>query len=88
VRNNYFLLGALTACSTIAALFFIRFWRATRDGLFLAFAIFFLTDAVTRATLALTFERPNEGSPLIYIARLAASLAIVAAIWMKNTRPR
>jgi uncharacterized membrane protein HdeD (DUF308 family) len=77
----------LAASSTVAALFFIRFWRATKDALFLAFAVFFLTDAITRVTLALTFEKPNEGSPLVYIARLASSLVIIAAIWMKNARP-
>ena len=34
-----FLAGATTMGFCVAALFFLRFWRNTRDGLFLSFAV-------------------------------------------------
>ena len=37
-----FLSGSVTFGFLLAALFFLRFWRRTRDGLFLAFATAFL----------------------------------------------
>ncbi|HEX4075978.1 MAG TPA: DUF5985 family protein [Candidatus Acidoferrales bacterium] len=78
-----FLLGVIATASVTAALFFLKFWRSTRDALFLAFAAFFLIQAVDRIAL-LFFQRPNEGSPWIYLVRLVALLLIVAAILKKN----
>jgi hypothetical protein len=78
-----FLLGVIVTASLTAALFFLKFWRATRDGLFLAFAIAFLIEGLNRAGVLL-LERPNEGSPIVYLVRLLACLVIVAAIVRKN----
>jgi uncharacterized membrane protein HdeD (DUF308 family) len=69
--------------STTAGVFFLKFWRSTRDVLFLAFAAFFLLEALDRSTL-FVFSRSNEGSPWIYLIRLIAMLAILAAILKKN----
>jgi uncharacterized membrane protein HdeD (DUF308 family) len=80
-----FLLGIIVAASLIAALFFLKFWRRTRDPLFLAFAVAFAIEGINR--LAFLFvERPNEGSPAIYVVRLLAFLIILAAILHKNRR--
>jgi uncharacterized membrane protein HdeD (DUF308 family) len=78
-----FLLGVISASSLTASLFFVKFWRSTRDALFLAFAIFFFTEAAIRVAL-LFFARPNEGSPWIYLVRLFAVVFILAAILKKN----
>ena len=78
-----FLLGVVSTCSVLAGFFFLKFWRRTRDFLFLAFGIAFLVEGVNRAA-ALMVLRPNEGHPLIYGVRLAASLLILAAILRKN----
>jgi len=78
-----FLIGVIATGSMTAALFFLKFWRSTRDVLFLAFAAFFLIQAVDRVAL-LFFQRPNEGSPWIYLIRLVALLLIVTAILKKN----
>jgi len=78
-----FLLGVIATASMTAALFFLKFWRSTRDVLFLAFAAFFLIHAIDRVSL-LFFVKPNEGSPWIYVVRLAALLLILAAILKKN----
>ena len=78
-----FLLGVISAFSLTASLFFVKFWRSTRDVLFLGFAIFFCTEAAIRVAL-LFFARPNEGSPWIYLVRLFAVVFILAAILKKN----
>jgi len=78
-----FLLGVIATSSLMAGLFFLRFWRDTRDSFFLAFAAFFFIEAGNRVAL-LFLPRPNEGSPWIYLIRLFALLLILAAILNKN----
>ncbi|MGH9516562.1 MAG: DUF5985 family protein [Terriglobales bacterium] len=82
-----FLLGVIAALSFTAGLFFVRFWRETRDSFFWAFALFFMVEGVNRVAL-LFMSRPNEGSPWIYVVRLATLLIILAAILHKNYGPR
>jgi uncharacterized membrane protein HdeD (DUF308 family) len=82
-----FLLGVISTFSVIAGVFFVRFWRETRDSFFLAFAVFFFVEAGNRVAL-LFLSRPNEGSPWIYVIRLVALLIILAAILHKNYGPR
>lgn len=78
-----FLLGVIaTACLT-AAVFFLKFWRSTRDVLFLAFATAFLVEGLNRIGL-LFVEHPNEAGPAVYLVRLFAFLLILAAIVRKN----
>ena len=78
-----FLLGVIAASSMVAGLFFIRFWRETRDTLFLAFACAFLIEGLNR-TAVLFLSDPSEGSPWVYIVRLIAFLLILAGILKKN----
>jgi uncharacterized membrane protein HdeD (DUF308 family) len=77
------LLGVIATTSITAAIFFLRFWKRTRDSLFLAFAIAFLIEGVNRIAV-LEVERPNEGSPWTYVVRLIAFLIILAGILNKN----
>jgi uncharacterized membrane protein HdeD (DUF308 family) len=77
------LLGAVAMGSAVAALFFLRFWRQTRERLFLIFALAFLVDAVMRVVLAVT-EVPNEQEPFFYLGRLLTFILIVIAIVDKN----
>jgi uncharacterized membrane protein HdeD (DUF308 family) len=78
-----FLLGVIVTASLTAAAFFLRFWQQTRDTLFLAFAAAFAIEGLNRISF-LFVERPNEGSPAIYLVRLIAFLLILAAIVRKN----
>ncbi|HET9792443.1 MAG TPA: DUF5985 family protein [Candidatus Angelobacter sp.] len=80
---NAFLLGVIAMSSLTAGVFFLRFWRDTRDSLFLAFAVAFLIEALNR-TASLLLVQPNEGTPWIYIVRLFAFLLILGAIVNKN----
>lgn len=81
---DMFLLGFIAALSLIAALYFLRFWRATRDIVFLSFVLFFLVQGCIEG-VDLTLPHPNLGSVWIFIARLLSILAVLAAILAKNS---
>jgi hypothetical protein len=78
-----FLSGAVTLGFATAALFFLRFWRDTRDELFLAFAAAFLLLGIGQAILALG-GIPDEQRSWVYLVRLVAFLIILYAILRKN----
>lgn len=80
---NGFLLGVIVTGSLTAAAFFLKFWKQTRDLLFLGFGAAFLIEGFDRAAF-LFLEAPNEGDPLIYTVRLFSYLLILAAIVHKN----
>ncbi len=80
-----FLLGFIVATSLVAMLFFLRFWKSTRDSLFLSFAAFFAVQSIT-STVVLGYAHPNEGSPGLFVLRLLSILGILIAILWKNRR--
>ena len=82
-----FLGGAIVMGFAIAALLFLKFWRRTREELFLAFSGSFLLLAVTQALLTLGRFYTEERSWL-YLLRLAAFLLILFAMWRQNRRSR
>jgi hypothetical protein len=75
--------GALTLGFLAVGLFFLKFWRRTRDGLFLAFAVAFALLAANQAVPVL-FGVPSEDQGYIYLLRLAAFLLIILAVLRKN----
>ena len=83
----HFLSGVITMGFAVAGLFFLRFWRRTRDGLFMAFASAFWLLGLVQALLALT-DFPVEERSFFYLIRLAAFVIILAAIWRKNRKAR
>jgi hypothetical protein len=80
-----FLSGAVTFGFVVAGLFFLRFWKRTGDGLFLAFAAAFWLLGLNQALLALS-NIPVEERSWLYLLRLAAFGLILVSIWMKNRR--
>lgn len=80
-----FLLGVISTASITAGAYFLKFWKQTRDPLFLAFAIAFLIEGLNRIGF-LFVEAPNEAGPTIYVVRLVAFLLILGAIIRKNRR--
>lgn len=84
---NAVLMGAVAMASFVASLFFLRFWRQTRDRFFLLFSIAFAFDAVFRFALGL-IQPPSEAEPLFYLARLLTFALIIAAIVDKNSPNR
>ena len=77
--------GILIAEYATIALFFLRFWRSSRDRLFLMFSGAFAILTVQRLSIALTQEILEHQAPL-YLLRLAAFILIIVAIIDKNRR--
>ncbi len=81
---NAFLQGALVMASLSIALFFLRFWRATRDRLFALFSAAFCLLGVNWALASL-------GGPLAphaHVFRFLAFFVIALAVLDKNRRGR
>ena len=83
----HFLSGAVSLGFFVCALFFLRFWKRTRDGLFMAFALAFSLLGLGQAILALA-NIPTEERGSIYLIRLAAFALIILAILRKNRGAR
>jgi uncharacterized protein DUF5985 len=81
-----FFYGAIAMGSAVAGLFFLRFWRATHDRLFVYFAAAFWALAVERVMfVALSVHEDTQH--WVFLVRLAAFLLIIAAIIDKNRQP-
>lgn len=82
-----FLSGAVALGFAVCSLFFLRYWRRTREELFLAFALAFLLLGVGQTVLALA-NIPTEERGSLYLLRLVAFLLILVAIYRKNLSAR
>ena len=80
-----FLSGAIVMGFVVVGLFFLRFWKRTRETLFVAFAFAFWLLALGQALLAFT-DIPVEERSWLYLLRLAAFSLILVSIWVKNRR--
>jgi hypothetical protein len=80
---NGMLLGAVALSCFIASLFFLRFWKSTRDRFFLFFALSFCIEGIGRVMLGV-LRYSSEQEPLFYLIRLFAFLVILYAIIDKN----
>ena len=77
--------GALAALAFVIGLFFWRYWRASRDRLFVFFlAAFWLLGINWAAVAAVSPE--HEARPYLYLLRLGAFALIALAIVDKNRR--
>lgn len=84
---NQFLAGAICMGSALIGLFFLRYWRTTRDRFFLYFSLSFFVEAVHRAWFA-GDPVMREDSPYHYLIRLLSYGLILWAIWEKNLPQR
>ena len=80
-----FIYGVLAMGYATAAMFFWRFWRTTRDRLFVYFTVAFTLLAAERL-IALVTLRTHEDAIWLYVIRLAAFGLLAAAIVYKNRR--
>ena len=80
---NDFLYGALTMCAAAIGLFFVRYWRRSRDRLFLAFACSFWMLAVNWGLMLVVVQ--DESRSWLYIIRIVAFGLLAAAIVDKNS---
>jgi hypothetical protein len=81
-----YMAGLMTMGHFVAGLFFLRFWRRTGDGLFLAFCLAFWLFALNSAGIPLS-GLPREEASWFYLLRLAGFGLIIAAILAKNAGP-
>ena len=82
-----FFTGIATCGCCGAAVFFLRFWRETKDQFFLSFAAAFLVLALNWALVAI-WQPTGETRPFFYLLRLFAFGLIILAIWQKNREPQ
>ena len=82
-----FLSGAVTLGFILGALFFARFWRNTKDRLFLAFAVAFVLLALNQA-LAQWLGAADERVSYTYLLRVLGYTVILLAIIDKNLAGR
>jgi alpha-D-ribose 1-methylphosphonate 5-triphosphate synthase subunit PhnI len=81
-----FIEGAIVMGNAVAALFFLRFFRKTRDRLLAVFSLSFSLMAVVRLVHVLG-RVPSEHVHYVYLIRLLAYLLIIYAIVDKNRAP-
>ena len=78
-----FLQGISATGAWVGGLFFVRFWRESRDRLFAFFAAAFWLLALSWTLLGL-FSPTEETRPYIYAIRLVAFLLLIGGIVDKN----
>ena len=78
-----FLLGALVMSDVVLALFFLHYWRVTRDRFFLFFTWSFVLGSASRLVLAGHLGN-DEFEPLVYLIRFLSYVIILVAIIDKN----
>lgn len=78
-----FLSGATAMAGLVAALFFLKFWRRTRDSFFLLFAAAFAIDAIGRFAQVVV-QGTDIAEPLYFLPRLVMFGLIAIAIIKKN----
>jgi hypothetical protein len=84
---SQFLWGVIAALSLVAAVFFWKYWRRTRDGLFLGLSVGFAL--LTLHWSALAVVNPSDDTRhYLYIVRFFAFVVMIAGVVAKNRSPR
>lgn len=78
-----FLSGLVTAGFLIAALYFFRFWKTTRDRFFIVLGIAFLLFAANQLGVVV-LQTPREEQSWIYLLRVFGFALLIVAIILKN----
>lgn len=93
VSWTLFLSGVTMATFAASGLFFIRFWRTSRERFFLLFSISCWLLAAERvvalfihSTLEPLWSNSSEAMGWVYVVRLLAFISIAIAIYEKNRR--
>jgi hypothetical protein len=79
-----FLSGAAALAYMVAGVYFLRFWRRTRDGLFLSFAMAFWLLSLNQ-TIVSILGVADERTGYSYVLRVLGFACILYAIVRKNT---
>lgn len=82
-----FLTGATTMGYTIAGVCFLRFWKRTRDRLFIHFAAAFWLFALNQLVV-IVLGTADERAGYAYLLRVLGFASILVAIVGKNAFPK
>jgi hypothetical protein len=82
-----FLQGISSLGAYATALFFVRFWRQSRDALFACFGAAFFLLGLSWTLLAVSAPA-EESRPYIYGLRLVAFGVIILGTFLENRRRR
>jgi hypothetical protein len=77
-----FIFGSLVMACLIVGTFFLRFWRKSKDRLFVFFAGTFWLLGLN--WLALAFTKKEEPETVLYVIRLIAFVLLIVGILDKN----
>jgi hypothetical protein len=80
--SEAFFSGAICMGLWVITLFFLRFWKRTRDRLFLFFACSFVLLLIEKALRI----GATAADPAVYLIRLVAFVLLIVAIIDKNRR--
>lgn len=80
-----FLMGIYTANCAAVSLFFLVFWRRSRERLFVYFSLCFMLLAVERVVL-LASDTTDELRYSIYLIRFVGFMLLIYGIIEKNLR--
>jgi hypothetical protein len=80
-----FLAGVLAMGYAVVSLYFLKFWRQTRDRLFAYFSAAFILLLIQRIALSAMATTP-ENAVGFYVIRLIAFALIAVAVIDKNKR--
>jgi hypothetical protein len=75
--------GAIAFGFCLIGLFFVKFWRKTRDPVFGAFALAFFLMGGGRVVEAI-LRNANDSNPTVYLIRSLGFAIIIFAIIQKN----
>ncbi|HEY7790222.1 MAG TPA: DUF5985 family protein [Vicinamibacterales bacterium] len=78
-----FLRGVVAMGCLVVSLFFLRFWRDSRDRFFLLFSLAFMALAASYVLLGI-IAAANDWRVYVFVVRLVAFALILAAIIGKN----
>ena len=79
------LVGAIAVAAFAAGLFFLRYWRSSKDPFFLYLMASFWLQSISYMVIGWT-RSWNEATPAQYVVRVLAYGLILLAIWIKNQR--
>ncbi len=82
-----FLNGAVAMAYLVAGIYFLRFWRKTRDRLFLSFCAAFALLA-TNLAIVVILGVDDERTGYSYVLRVLGFLLILCTILRKNVGRR
>lgn len=81
-----FMSGAMMMAAFVSGLFFLKFWRKTKDRFFAIFAIAFWMLACERWLLLKYWINVDETQTWVFFVRLCAFLLIIMGVIDKNRK--